>query len=429
MNPIGNPARMQSLLLANALAGKGYSPDTSKAILATPGMPKGASALQASPVPMQQEAMAPQGMPPEQEPQAPAGPQYDQDIARALMAPDFSPAPTSFSALARVLGSGIGTYQNTKNRQAESANADYERQMFARTLAGLPPELQAYGKVDPKGALGMQAEAAMRPPAKVAEPPLPPTNVREYEYAKAQGFQGTFEQWQQQQRAPGTQVTTNVNNPGQKYGPIPAGYMLQEGPEGARLVAIPGGGPAAEAEARAAQQQAATQQQSMQGGVVTQDIDRALSLISGDTFLPTTGYGALLSAIPGSPQRDLAGLLDTIKANVGFDKLQQMRAASPTGGALGNVTERENALLQSVLGNLEQSQSKEQLVYNLRRVRDVFNIVVHGTLDTPKATEPGGQGGGEPAQKAIDAFGTYEPDKYEYGVNPATGKFARRPKQ
>jgi hypothetical protein len=192
MNPIGNPARMQSLLLANALAGKGYSPDTSKAILATPGVPKGASALQASAVPMQQQPAEQAMAAPEQEPQAPAGPQYDQDIARALMAPDFSPAPTSFSALARVLGAGIGTYQDTKNRQAESAGADYERQMLARTLAGLPPELQAYGKADPKGALALQAQAAMRPPEKPQAP-------REQTVAMPGGDFGNLQVRQQEQ--------------------------------------------------------------------------------------------------------------------------------------------------------------------------------------------------------------------------------------
>jgi len=30
--------------------------------------------------------------------------------------------------------------------------------------------------------------------------------------------------------------------------------------------------------------------------------------------------------------------------------------------------------------------------------------------------------------QAKTAFGSYEPDKYEYGINPATGKFARKPK-
>lgn len=35
---------------------------------------------------------------------------------------------------------------------------------------------------------------------------------------------------------------------------------------------------------------------------------------------------------------------------------------------------------------------------------------------------------GQNSQKAVQAFGSYEPDKYEYGINPQTGNFGRRPK-
>ena len=44
-----------------------------------------------------------------------------------------------------------------------------------------------------------------------------------------------------------------------------------------------------------------------------------------------------------------------------------MRANSPTGSALGNVTERELALLQATWGSLQQAQSKEQFEANLDR--------------------------------------------------------------
>ena len=84
----------------------------------------------------------------------------------------------------------------------------------------------------------------------------------------------------------------------------------------------------------------------------------------------TTGFfGNLAKGIGGTEAKDLASNLDTIKSIVGFDKLAEMRANSPTGGALGNVSDRENALLQSVWGALEQSQSKEQFKENLERVR------------------------------------------------------------
>jgi len=101
--------------------------------------------------------------------------------------------------------------------------------------------------------------------------------------------------------------------------------------------------------------------------IVNNDIGRALSFAEkmGTTGIP----GSLLKGIPGTPAHDLSNLLDTIKANIGFDKLQAMRAASPTGGALGQVSERENKLLQMVFGSLEQSQTKKQLITNLKRLK------------------------------------------------------------
>ena len=76
--------------------------------------------------------------------------------------------------------------------------------------------------------------------------------------------------------------------------------------------------------------------------------------------------------------RDVRARLDTIRANIGFDRVQQMRESSPTGGALGQVTEFENRLLQSTLGNLEQSQSREQILENLGRIESIYLDIVHG---------------------------------------------------
>lgn len=82
----------------------------------------------------------------------------------------------------------------------------------------------------------------------------------------------------------------------------------------------------------------------------------------------TTGFlGSNLSKVPGTPAYDLGRTLDTLQASAGFDKLQEMRDNSPTGGALGQVTERELALLQATWGSLQQSQSKDQFEKNLDR--------------------------------------------------------------
>ena len=62
---------------------------------------------------------------------------------------------------------------------------------------------------------------------------------------------------------------------------------------------------------------------------------------------------------------DLDGTLETIRANAGFDKLQEMRDNSPTGGAVGQVSNIELRGLQSAWGNVQRSQSEEQLDRNL----------------------------------------------------------------
>ena len=100
----------------------------------------------------------------------------------------------------------------------------------------------------------------------------------------------------------------------------------------------------------------------MLGSIVVNDaINRALPKI--DNF--STGFlGTVISQIPGTDAKDLTRLLDAVKANAGFDKLQDMRDNSPTGGALGQVSNTELGFLQSVFGNLDQDQTPQQLRYN-----------------------------------------------------------------
>lgn len=82
-------------------------------------------------------------------------------------------------------------------------------------------------------------------------------------------------------------------------------------------------------------------------------IDEALKITSGQT---TGAVGAVMRRIPGTQARNLDAALNTIKANVGFDALREMRSASETGGALGQVSNIENILLQSVRAALDQTQ-------------------------------------------------------------------------
>lgn len=103
-------------------------------------------------------------------------------------------------------------------------------------------------------------------------------------------------------------------------------------------------------------------------------VERVDALV--DSILPRVGtttsgwLGDKLASIEGTPAADLRKDLGTLQAIAGFDELNAMRAASPTGGALGNVTERELAFLQSVVRNIENSQSEPQLRRNLEAFRE-----------------------------------------------------------
>lgn len=186
---------------------------------------------------------------------------------------------------------------------------------------------------------------------------------------------------------PGSQVNVGVANA------PPAGYRYVYDDQGriSSMEAIPGGPAArkiAEEEAEVAEaaemQEAKAKRVQRTANVVTQDIDRTLDLIDKG-FFPITGGFSITEAVPGTRAHDAARLIETVQANVGFDKLQAMRAESPTGGALGSVSERENTLLQATAGNLALSQTEGQLRENLRRLKGQTVGAVHG-LDPYQAS-------------------------------------------
>jgi hypothetical protein len=86
-----------------------------------------------------------------------------------------------------------------------------------------------------------------------------------------------------------------------------------------------------------------------------------------------TGYlGSFNRDRPGSAAFDLQEKLKTIDANSAFAKLSQMRAESPTGGALGNVTEKELEFLKSTIANLNPNQSHAEFLRSLKTARDHY---------------------------------------------------------
>lgn len=67
--------------------------------------------------------------------------------------------------------------------------------------------------------------------------------------------------------------------------------------------------------------------------------------------------------------RNFKAQLDVLKSNIAFSELNAMREASKTGGALGQVSERELALLENNLGALSMKQSPANFVEQLDKIK------------------------------------------------------------
>jgi hypothetical protein len=103
-----------------------------------------------------------------------------------------------------------------------------------------------------------------------------------------------------------------------------------------------------------------------------QNVNRALDTALKNTGWFTAGFASVMEAAPGTPAHDLARTLDTVKAYLGFDRLQSIRDNSPTGGALGSVTEGEHKLLQSAWASVANSQDPRSLRDNLVYLKKVL---------------------------------------------------------
>lgn len=205
----------------------------------------------------------------------------------------------------------------------------------------------------------------------------PTSGMQNYEYLVSQGVDAATAM----ERAFGAGgVSVTLGDQGQRTGPIPAGMAAvadPSNPSGFRMEPIPGGPVAQATEAAAAAQAAGQEATGRTNNIVREDLGRIKDIVqSAPWYNPAVGFGAkVASAIEGSNATNVAALSKTVLANIGFDRLQQMREASPTGGALGAISDRELGTLQSVMGNLEQSQSIEQFVYNLDRLGQVYEEI------------------------------------------------------
>jgi hypothetical protein len=180
----------------------------------------------------------------------------------------------------------------------------------------------------------------------------PPSAVQEYEfYSQQETAAGrppaSFAEWDAARRRAGA-TNVQVGGDGQRLGTVPAGYTAvpdQTNPSGFRLVPIPGG-PAdtSTTDARAGDVRSAADR------IVVTATDNALAALDA-------GGGGIIGAatrfIPSTQSAEIYRQLETLQAQARIGNLQAMREASPTGGALGGVSDAEGRMLAAASGALD----------------------------------------------------------------------------
>lgn len=201
--------------------------------------------------------------------------------------------------------------------------------------------------------------------------------------------QQTLARMQIEGRASLAQLTAGLRAGSNAQPRPPSGYRYTNDGD---LEAIPGGpkdmGPRNKAVAETA---------NIKAKIVMDKVDEALK----ETGFFSTGLtGSVLGMVPGTGAYNLEATLDTIKANIGFNELQAMRQASPTGGALGSIAVRELDMLQAVLASLKKGQTQDKLVSGLNQVKQHYSNWKNA-VDQSAVVEGGAPS--NPQRRATDA--------------------------
>ena len=194
----------------------------------------------------------------------------------------------------------------------------------------------------------------------------------------------------------GTNVNVNMGDGAPGIGKLSTDYGYVLDPETRQPVVDPNTGlpQAAPVPGSPAARAIAAEETAREGqrGLTARQLNPAIDDISTIRHLAEVGWGTTgqLSGatrripVVGQDAEDMAAAIESLESSISLENLNQMRQNSPTGGALGNVSDRQSAMLGTAFGSLKQSQSREQFLYNLARVENTLNDIVHGEGNGPQ---------------------------------------------
>lgn len=123
---------------------------------------------------------------------------------------------------------------------------------------------------------------------------------------------------------------------------------------------------------------------------VSSDLSRLKAVaqeVMNDPALPhITGISGKFPNIPGGKAADVEAKLESMKSQVAFSVLQSLRDASKTGGALGQVSNFEEKMLQNNLAGLDKTQSPEAFKKSLQKIVDYADGATQRIHDAYKTT-------------------------------------------
>jgi hypothetical protein len=316
--------------------------------------------------------------------------------------------------------------QNAEKIASERQNLLAKKGVPASKTQETDTFLERY-KQDPKGTLkAIEGELTFLAPEKMKtlmelrnKSPEKLTDLQSnYEYAKSLGFEGSIIDFNEEMKAKAERKTADIIEYEYKYGKKKTGDKTIEEPEidkipekaeidktieepemtfedfqadkqrreaEARLTPLEKKLQEAQledlvskAEKRKEEKEEALRQKLAAQDQEIFDIDAILATaddtekILDEAIIPPTGFGTYLDRVPLTSALKLKEYIRTLKAHIGFQKLADIRAASPTGGALGQVSERELMFLQQVIGPLNPAMGEKELRKTFKKIRAYY---------------------------------------------------------
>lgn len=276
---------------------------------------------------------------------------------------------------------GQGLSQMSMGQPADLSNAMMalqDRQQKAQmrealegsgVMSRFTPEQRALlASMPPSAAMQIISGQVFREP----EAPKVTDDMAEYNAAKAQGYMGTLQDWILDQRKAGaTTVNNNIGPTGVDYGTPPndmAWARNEDGTvrldeRGAPIAYVVRGsetdrkqiGATVDRASEAIDRAEATDEKASARDTAGDNVIRA-AMLARDAAGNRNAGSALTTTVGKLPWTDSAEVLrqtEALKAMASVENLNAMRRQSTTGGALGNVTERELKLLADMSSALD----------------------------------------------------------------------------